>query len=448
MSSQKKNNFAKYYGIDSTSLARRREFIGLSDHDRDVLVGLVPWIQKHAEEIIADFYDWQFKFGPTHAYFQVMAEEKGISLSDLRKHLEFAQQGYIKSVFEGAKDHWGVDYFNHRLLVGSVHDRINLPMKWYLGSYIGMMNSLKTFSRKAFGLKKSVEVEEIVSKVFNYDMQAVVDSFMLSNMESIGLSLEDVPSPSGQDKTEFLSHIKHDAGKLLEQAAAIRDGKLNDESLKVQVKGELGEAFFKMQKALAELITKVVELAATLSGSSRDLASAIEQLTMSIRDIAENTGQASTLVQSSASDAEQASDTVSSLESHAGEIDDVVLTISSIADQTKVLALNATIEAARAGEAGQGFNVVAREVKELANSTVSATKQIDSQVRSIQSGARDSASAMKSIATMFGEISAMTTNLAAAVEEQNVVTDGTMETAKNLEGIAEQLKELVARFET
>lgn len=62
--------------------------------------------------------------------------------------------------------------------------------------------------------------------------------------------------------------------------------------------------------------------------------------------------------------------------------------ISDIADQTNLLALNAAIEAARAGDAGRGFAVVADEVRKLAEKTMTATKEVDEAVRSIQAGTR------------------------------------------------------------
>src|SRR5204862_2036864 len=71
------------------------------------------------------------------------------------------------------------------------------------------------------------------------------------------------------------------------------------------------------------------------------------------------------------------------------EIGEVVKVISSVAQQTKLLALNATIEAARAGAAGKGFAVVANEVKELANETATATKQISERIEAIRSGTHE-----------------------------------------------------------
>jgi hypothetical protein len=56
-------------------------------------------------------------------------------LHQLRQGLERAQTEYFIQIFEGVEENRGVDYFERRLKVGALHDKINLPFKWYIGSY-------------------------------------------------------------------------------------------------------------------------------------------------------------------------------------------------------------------------------------------------------------------------------------------------------------------------
>jgi len=69
----------------------------------------------------------------------------------------------------------------------------------------------------------------------------------------------------------------------------------------------------------------------------------------------------------------------------AENITNVVTTITKVADQTNLLSLNAAIEAEKAGEYGRGFNVVAREIRRLADQTAVATLDIDQMVKEMQS---------------------------------------------------------------
>jgi methyl-accepting chemotaxis protein len=96
--------------------------------------------------------------------------------------------------------------------------------------------------------------------------------------------------------------------------------------------------------------------------------------------------------------------------------------VAAVAAKTNLLALNATIEAARAGDAGKGFAVVASEVKTLAQQTAQATEAIGRQVGAIQTSVAGAVAAVQRVTGAIGNVSAISTAIAAAMEEQSAAT--------------------------
>ena len=178
--------------------------------------------------------------------------------------------------------------------------------------------------------------------------------------------------------------------------------------------------------ALADETVRQTGSAATASQETainvRSVAAAAEGLSASIIDIGVQVAHAAGVAGKAVSETEAADKTMKQLAGAALRIDEVVKLIASIASQTNLLALNATIEAARAGEAGKGFAVVASEVKALATQTAKATEEIQSQVVAIQGQTNKAVGAIGGVTAIIGEISAITSSVAASVERQGGAT--------------------------
>jgi methyl-accepting chemotaxis protein len=202
-----------------------------------------------------------------------------------------------------------------------------------------------------------------------------------------------------------------------------------------------------MQRVTEETL-RCMASASTASGRTTESVevtmSATEELSTSIDEIGQQTARGLEMARSAVDDAARSSSTIRSLDEAAERIGSVVGLISKIASQTNLLALNATIEAARAGEAGKGFAVVASEVKALASQTSHATADISAQVTAIQNATKDAVDEIASIAGRIQELTAVSTSIAAAVEQQGATTreiSNNVETAvKNTASAAVEIK--------
>lgn len=249
MSHNRDQKLALAYGVTEANLAIRRDFIRLTEKDRQLLIALIPWAKRVAVKIARDFYDWQFSFLPTREFFEKIAAERDVALPALRQQLEKTQAAYFEEIFTGARDHWGVAYFERRLLIGRIHDVIDLPQKWYLGSYSIYQYLTRKYLRRSLRnllLRRVGRAEMAIFKVFNYDQQAVCDSYLFNVFESLGMSVDEIKARGQADKTEHIDQVKSALSTLLKQAHAISEQNLSDKILDKKIDGKLGESFQKM----------------------------------------------------------------------------------------------------------------------------------------------------------------------------------------------------------
>jgi len=410
-------NLCSLLAIDETNLAARRAFLRIGPEECALLTKLLPWAERVAPRLTHEFYDWQFTFPATRTFFEHMARAKGTSLESLRANLEQAQAGYFVGLFRGAREGYGLNYLEGRLHIGETHDRIDLPLKWYLGSYAEYARLIARELRAE--IKKPEPREQallVIQRVLNLDMQAVLDAYLLSVFRSMGLEVGSLPVPTGADRTESIGTIKQTYTGLLRELATGVQG-------------------------LVSSTGSLTSVSSSLKEISTSVATAVEQLSSSIGETARTSAAANDATGTGLRLGKEAAEVVRRLGDSGQEIGQVVQLINKISGQTNLLALNATIEAARAGDSGKGFAVVAGEVKSLAGQTARATGEIGGRISSIHTEVESAVRSIGQVSEAVDQINSMQGSLAAAVEEQRVVVDSIGTSAHQSASAATQVQE-------
>ncbi|MBZ7927739.1 methyl-accepting chemotaxis protein [Ensifer adhaerens] len=170
------------------------------------------------------------------------------------------------------------------------------------------------------------------------------------------------------------------------------------------------------------------------AASLEETAAALDQITVNVANSSKRTEEAKDVASRANHSAAESAYVVSNaeeamrkIEESSEQISNIIGVIDEIAFQTNLLALNAGVEAARAGEAGKGFAVVAQEVRELAQRSAQAAKEIKGLIRNssleVNNGVklvRDAGSALKTISDFIVEINAHMEAIATSAKEQAV----------------------------
>ncbi len=279
--------------------------------------------------------------------------------------------------------------------------------------------------KSAFTLLVGVMVAAlVVTGVLGYQLYRII-SVSLSNIQG---TLEDVSQTldlTHQVRVERMDEVGHTAvafNKLLSDignvVGKVRNSTETVSSAAQQIAagtGDLSSRTASQAAALEQTASSMEELSSTV-GQNADNARQANQLALSASDVAVQGGSV----------VDQVTQTMSSINESSRKIVDIISVIDGIAFQTNILALNAAVEAARAGEQGRGFAVVATEVRNLAQRSAAAAKEIkvliEDSVDKVGSGTKlveQAGATMNEVVTSVRQVTDIVAAISAATDEQN-----------------------------
>ncbi len=260
----------------------------------------------------------------------------------------------------------------------------------------------------------------------------------------------------GQGINELMDAVVEPLQEARRVVKALSEGDLTEE-MEGEYSGEFAElrdAINETTNVLSEMVDQIIDSSESILTSSDEIsrgnadlsqrteeqassleetASSMEQMTSTVKQNADNARQANQLAAAARDQAEKGGEVVQKAVDAMGEINtsskkiaDIIGVIDEIAFQTNLLALNAAVEAARAGEQGKGFAVVAAEVRNLAQRSAGAAKEIkgliNDSVERVDEGSKlvdESGKTLEEIVNGVKKVSDIIAEIAAAAQEQS-----------------------------
>jgi len=411
MNTEMKESLLTRMGMSSAEQASMKAFVDLTDEDVRILKGLAPLIARHADAIVEGFYANVARYQS----LQDVIKKAGSSIERLKS----AQKQYLLELFGGD---YGENYFERRLKIGVVHNKIGLTPRWYLGSYSVYVQLITPLvMRKCIFRPKLAEKTMVaINKIISLDSQLAIDTYIhavMEDLKSVSMSkgeleetvssyrslvekvatgdltrkldvidADDDLSQLGLNLNSMTENLRKMAGQVSQASHSLSTSMHQvQESVNSQSAGASEQA-----ASIAETVSTLEEIRAT---SAQTMEKAVEmgdmaaQTTEAGEQGARMLGRTVEGMHSIREKMGAIATTILDLSDKTQQIGDIITTVNDLTQQTKMLSLNASIEAAKAGDAGKGFSVVAAEIRDLSEQSRQATSQIGKILTTIRTGA-------------------------------------------------------------
>lgn len=301
---------------------------------------------------------------------------------------------------------------------GDLHSRINISMVDDFGMLTGSINNLMDeFSSLFSEIKKGTSI--VADSAENI---SAATASATSSIDGISSSFSKISNVSSEQE-KLIVQAEENVNSLATDAATVKKHVLEQAASLQQTSASITEMSGNI-KSVAEIAKKAEEVSQTLSKTSNEGNDAVKKAIESMNEIQESSKQ----------------------------VQEMVRIIQGLASQTNLLSMNAAIEAAHAGTFGQGFAVVANEVRSLASSSAASTQKIQQNIKvmieKINAGAEaitSAGSSFKSIADNVSQNSDLVRTISSAMEEQRTGADETMNSTQDVVNAIQAIKELAEK---
>lgn len=357
--------------------------------------------------------------------------------------------------------------FSSNIAVGGLEFNLTcIAMHDTRGNYIGPALQWEDITEQQDGQR---QVESLIQRAISGELNerintSVYSGFMKELGDGINNLLDTMVAPIGQ---------------CIDVMSRVADGDLNTNM--PENKGEFGRLSDAVNTSIINLrnmVEKITHSSARVATASTEIAegnndlsqrveaqasnleetaASMEQMTATVRQNADNAKGANTLAEDAAKKASKGGDVVGQAVSAMSEINnaskkiaDIIGVIDEIAFQTNLLALNAAVEAARAGEQGRGFAVVAGEVRNLAQRSAAAAKEIkgliNDSVEKVDEGSRlvdESGETLNEIVEAVEKVTELIAQIASSSLEQSTGIDEINRAISTMDEMTQQNASLV-----
>ena len=264
----------------------------------------------------------------------------------------------------------------------------------------------------------------------------------VANTVAAGDLTSDIVADTRDELGQLLQALKGMNDRLAETVNTVRGGTDN-----------IAMAASEVAAGSMDLSSRTEQQASSLE----ETASSMEELTSTVKQNADNARTAHALAQSASAIAQRGGEmitrvvtTMEQINTSSSKIGDIIGVIDGIAFQTNILALNAAVEAARAGEQGRGFAVVATEVRNLAQRSAAAAKEIKSLIddssRTVELGSELVGQAGDTMSELVGSVRRVTdivSEITAASVEQHAGIEQVNQAITEMDDVTQQNAALV-----